>query len=108
MLALLSLIESRSARVGVIGLGYVGLPLAMAVARAGFTVVGFDTDPTKITAIEARQSYIEAVPDAVLAAEVTAGRFTATGDFAGLGACDVIVICVPTPLTRHREPSALR
>ena len=103
-MALLSLIESRSARVGVIGLGYVGLPLAMAVARAGFTVVGFDTDPTKITAIEARQSYIEAVPDAVLAAEVTAGRFTATGDFAGLGACDVIVICVPTPLTRHREP----
>jgi UDP-N-acetyl-D-glucosamine dehydrogenase len=104
MLALLSLIESRNARVGVIGLGYVGLPLAMAVARAGFAVTGFDTDPGKITAIAARQSYIEAVPDAILAAEVAAGRFTATGDFAGLGACDVIVICVPTPLTRHREP----
>jgi UDP-N-acetyl-D-glucosamine dehydrogenase len=104
MLALVSLIETRKARVGVIGLGYVGLPLAMAVARAGFTVMGFDTDPAKITAIAASQSYIEAVPEAVLAAEVAAGRFIATGDFAGLGACDVIVICVPTPLTRHREP----
>jgi UDP-N-acetyl-D-glucosamine dehydrogenase len=104
MLALLSLIESRKARVGVIGLGYVGLPLAMAVARAGFTVTGFDTDPGKITAIAGCRSYIEAVPEAVLAAEVEAGRFAATGDFVGLAACDVIVICVPTPLTRHREP----
>jgi UDP-N-acetyl-D-glucosamine dehydrogenase len=102
--ALLDLLASRSARVGVIGLGYVGLPLAMTVARAGFRVLGFDTDPAKITAIEARQSYIEAVPQEVLATECAAGRFAATSDFVGLGACDVIVICVPTPLTRHREP----
>lgn len=104
ILTLLSLLETRKARVGVIGLGYVGLPLAMAIARAGFTVTGYDTDQTKITAIAARKSYIEAVPDAVLAEEVAAGRFTATQDFGGLGQCDVIVICVPTPLTRHREP----
>lgn len=103
-MAILDLIITRAARVGVIGLGYVGLPLAVAVARAGFTVTGFDTDPAKITAIAAEQSYIEAVPQPALAVEVTAGRLTATGDFARLGACDVIVICVPTPLTRHREP----
>lgn len=103
-MSLLSLIEARQARVGVIGLGYVGLPLAMAVARTGFTVTGFDTDPAKIIAIKARESYIEAVPQEILAQEVDAGRFAATGDFAALGACDVIVICVPTPLTKHREP----
>ncbi len=97
-------IADRSARVGVIGLGYVGLPLAMTVARAGFTVTGFDIDPAKIEAAAARRSYIEAVSDEVLAAEVAAGRYAATCDFTGLGACDIIVICVPTPLTRHREP----
>lgn len=103
-MTLLEKIAARRAQVGVIGLGYVGLPLAVAAARAGFGVLGFDTDPAKITAIDARQSYIEAVPQPALAAEVAAGRLAATGDFARLGACDVIVICVPTPLTRHREP----
>lgn len=103
-MTLLEKIAARRAQVGVIGLGYVGLPLAVAAARAGFTVLGFDTDPAKITAIDAHQSYIEAVPQTALAAEVAAGRLAATGDFARLGACDVIVICVPTPLTRHREP----
>ncbi|MGQ0565892.1 MAG: nucleotide sugar dehydrogenase [Gemmobacter sp.] len=101
---LLDLIAARAARVGVIGLGYVGLPLALTAAQAGFTVTGFDIDPAKIDAIALRKSYIEAAPDAVLAAEVDAGRFAATCDFAGLAACDVIIICVPTPLTRHREP----
>ena len=101
---LLALLQTRAARVGIIGLGYVGLPLAMAVARAGFTVTGFDTDPSKIAAVVARQSYIEAVPTAILAAEVDAGRFAATADFDAFGGCDVIVICVPTPLTKHREP----
>jgi UDP-N-acetyl-D-glucosamine dehydrogenase len=102
--ALLSAIEAKHARVGVIGLGYVGLPLAMTASRAGFTVLGFDIDPDKITAIEAGQSYIDAVPHAVLIAERDAGRFSATTDFSRLGECDVIAICVPTPLTRHREP----
>ncbi len=101
---LLSLIQTRRARVGVIGLGYVGLPLAMTVARAGFTVAGFDTDPAKIVAIEANSSYIKAVPDAVLAEQRDAGRFSASTAFAGLADCDVIVICVPTPLTKHRTP----
>jgi UDP-N-acetyl-D-glucosamine dehydrogenase len=101
---LLELIQSRRAHVGVIGLGYVGLPLGVTVARAGFRVTGFDTDPSKITSIAAGESYIDAVSPESLVAETGAGRFSATGDFAALGGCDVIVICVPTPLTRHREP----
>ncbi|TCP85149.1 UDP-N-acetyl-D-glucosamine dehydrogenase [Rhizobium sp. PP-CC-2G-626] len=101
---LLSRIADRTAHAGVIGLGYVGLPLAIAIARKGFTVTGFDIDPGKIVAIEAGRSYIEAVGDDVLSAERDAGRFSATVDFDGLAACDVIVICVPTPLTRHRDP----
>ncbi|PYE26550.1 UDP-N-acetyl-D-glucosamine dehydrogenase [Rhizobium sp. PP-CC-3A-592] len=101
---LLSRIADRAAHAGVIGLGYVGLPLAIAIARKGFTVTGFDIDPGKIVAIDAGRSYIEAVGDDVLAAERDAGRFSATVDFDGLAACDVIVICVPTPLTRHRDP----
>ena len=101
---LLAAIQSRTAKAGVIGLGYVGLPLAMSMAKAGFTVTGFDVDPSKITAIDAGESYIEAVPASVLNTEIAAGRFTATCDFARLGDCDVIAICVPTPLTRQRDP----
>lgn len=102
--ALLSSIENKSAKAGVIGLGYVGLPLAMTIARAGFKVVGFDIDPGKITAIDAGQSYIEAVSDAVLAGARQNDGFVATCDFSRLAECDVIAICVPTPLTKYREP----
>ncbi|NKN37540.1 nucleotide sugar dehydrogenase [Agrobacterium sp. a22-2] len=101
---LLTAIQSRTAKAGVIGLGYVGLPLAMSMAKAGFTVTGFDIDPSKMTAIEAGESYIEAVSSPVLQAETAAGRFAATCDFSKLADCDVIAICVPTPLTRQRDP----
>lgn len=101
---LLVAIGERRARAGVIGLGYVGLPLAMTISRAGFETLGFDVDPDKIIAIDARKSYIEAVPEDVLRKECDEGRFSATTDFAQLADCDVIAICVPTPLTRHREP----
>ena len=101
---LLSTIQSRTAKAGVIGLGYVGLPLAMSMSRAGFAVTGFDIDPAKIEAIEAGQSYIEAVPEMVLRAETEAERFCATSDFNRLSTCDVVAICVPTPLTRQRDP----
>ncbi|OWV97525.1 UDP-N-acetyl-D-glucosamine dehydrogenase [Rhizobium sp. R72] len=97
-------IETRSARAGVIGLGYVGLPLAIAIARSGFAVTGFDIDPKKIVSLDAQRSYIDAVASDDLAAEIDAGRFCATTEFAGLAACDIIVICVPTPLTKHRDP----
>ncbi len=99
-----SKLAARSARAGVIGLGYVGLPLAMAIARAGFAVTGFDIDPSKIVALDAGRSYIDAVSDAVLSREAQARRFHSTSDFAELAACDVIVICVPTPLSAHRDP----
>jgi UDP-N-acetyl-D-glucosamine dehydrogenase len=102
--ALDAAIAGRSATVGVIGLGYVGLPLAAAVARAGFPVVGFDIDATKPQLILAGTSYIEAVESAALADLVRTKRLRATSDFTGLSSCDVIIICVPTPLTRHREP----
>jgi len=102
--SLLSSISALSARVGVIGLGYVGLPLAIAAARAGFVVTGFDIDPTKIVALDAGNSYIAAVSDAALAKESDAGRFGSTTDFQKLTDCDVIIICVPTPLTKHRDP----
>ncbi|WDZ79475.1 nucleotide sugar dehydrogenase (plasmid) [Ensifer adhaerens] len=102
--SLLSSISASSARVGVIGLGYVGLPLAIAAARAGFAVTGFDIDPTKIVALDAGTSYIAAVSDAALVKESSAGRFSSTTDFQKLADCDVIIICVPTPLTKHRDP----
>ena len=101
---LLSALQAKSATIGVIGLGYVGLPLAVTAAARGFTVHGFDVDATKVTRLDARESYIEAVDPEALAEVSDAGRVKWSSDFAGLAACDVIVICVPTPLTRHREP----
>jgi UDP-N-acetyl-D-glucosamine dehydrogenase len=102
--ALHAKITARTASAAVVGLGYVGLPLAMAFARAGFSVIGFDIDPSKIAFIDRRESYIEAVPTEVLKAECEAGRFSATCDFARLAECDIVAICVPTPLTAHRDP----
>ncbi len=97
-------LSSRTASVGVIGLGYVGLPLAMAVARAGFSTVGFDVDDQKTERLNRGSSYIHGVPDSQLAEMLQKDRFHAVADFTELRACDVIVICVPTPLTRYREP----
>lgn len=103
-MTLLDQISDRSAPVGIIGLGYVGLPLAAVTAEQGFTVTGFDIDPTKIDRITAGQSYIDAVPGETLKALVQAKRLSATSDFAGLAQCRIIVICVPTPLNAQREP----
>jgi UDP-N-acetyl-D-glucosamine dehydrogenase len=97
-------IADRSARVGVIGLGYVGLPLAAAAARAGFRTLGFDIDPQKPAQLNAGRSYIDAVTGETLAELIARQRFCATDDFSRLAECDVVAICVPTPLTRQREP----
>ncbi|WP_420392939.1 nucleotide sugar dehydrogenase [Acuticoccus sp.] len=97
-------IAARSATVGVIGLGYVGLPLAACAARAGFYVIGFDIDPSKPDALNAGRSYVEAVPSSELAELVAAGSFRATSDMGRLADCDVVVLCVPTPLTATRDP----
>jgi UDP-N-acetyl-D-glucosamine dehydrogenase len=97
-------IATHRAHAGVIGLGYVGLPLAITLARSGFAVTGFDIDPGKIISLDAGRSYIEAVTNEALTGEAKAGRFRSTSDFAELSNCDVIIICVPTPLTKHRDP----
>jgi len=89
-------------RIGIIGLGYVGLPLAVAFAENGDEVVGLDVDSRKIEALNAGQSYIEDVPDSALAP--LAERLRATTRYADLAACDAVIICVPTPLTDSREP----
>lgn len=101
---LLNRLRSKSALIGVIGLGYVGLPLALTLAEAGVRVLGFDTDPEKTKAIGAGQSYIKQFPSERVAQVVKAGRFSATSDMARLGEPDAILICVPTPLTQHLEP----
>jgi UDP-N-acetyl-D-glucosamine dehydrogenase len=101
---LLDRIRAKHARVGVIGLGYVGLPLAVELAHAGFTVTGFDVDSRKTDQINAGKSYIPDVPDAELAASVQSGKLTATTDMSQLGAMDAIDICVPTPLRKTKDP----
>ncbi len=97
-------IATRTARVGIIGQGYVGLPLALVFEEAGFTVVGFDLDPKKVDALTRGESYIKHIGSARVAASVARGRFTATTDFDGIRDCDAVLICVPTPLGQHREP----
>jgi UDP-N-acetyl-D-glucosamine dehydrogenase len=97
-------IRARQARVGVIGLGYVGLPLVVEFARAGFDVTGFDVDASKADQINAGKSYIPDVSDADLAACVKAGKLRATTDMTQLGAMDAIDICVPTPLRKTKDP----
>ena len=101
---LLERINSRRARVGVVGLGYVGLPLLTEFARSGYTTVGIDLDARKVTAINARQSYIPDVPSADVAEMVNAGRMTATSDFSVVANLDTVNICVPTPLRKTKDP----
>jgi UDP-N-acetyl-D-glucosamine dehydrogenase len=101
---LLERIRDRSAVVGIIGQGYVGLPLALVFEAAGFAVRGFDVDPAKVELLARGESYIKHIGSERVAAAVGRGRFTATTDFDGLRDCDAILICVPTPLGRHREP----
>jgi UDP-N-acetyl-D-glucosamine dehydrogenase len=97
-------IESRDALMGVIGLGYVGLPLAIALTKAGFQVTGIDVDGEKIRQLEVNASYIEDVPSSEIATARSEGRFEASSDFSVLTRLDVIHICVPTPLTRSKDP----
>ena len=97
-------LEEKTARVAVVGQGYVGLPLAVEFARARFRVTGLDTDPARVAALNRGESYIPDVPAALLADVVQAGHFDATTDSGRLAEQDAIVICVPTPLRKSREP----
>jgi UDP-N-acetyl-D-glucosamine dehydrogenase len=101
--ALLARVQNKSATVGIIGLGYVGLPLARAFAHAGFRVLGFDIDGAKVQKLNAGKSFIKQIPDETVAGMRAAG-FEATDSFSRLNEPDAILICVPTPLTEAREP----
>ena len=101
---LLDEIRAQRAVIGVIGMGYVGLPLALAFAERGFSVLGFDVDPGKVEKIMRGEGYIKHLDPSRVAAAVGAGRLSATADFARLGEPDAILVCVPTPLTPQREP----
>ncbi|MEF8787643.1 MAG: nucleotide sugar dehydrogenase [Planctomycetota bacterium] len=98
-------VREREATVGVIGLGYVGLPLAEAFGHAGFSITGFDIDPDKVERLNDGRSYVKAVPDESLSALRDDELFEATSDFDRLSEPDCILICVPTPLKESREPN---
>jgi UDP-N-acetyl-D-glucosamine dehydrogenase len=102
--ALLGAIRARTARIGVIGLGYVGLPLVLLFEEAGFNVLGFDVDEKKTAALMRGESYIRHIGPDRIAKAFRDKRAAATADFARLRECDAIIICVPTPLGAHREP----
>ena len=97
-------VAARSAVVGVIGQGYVGLPLALVFREAGFRVIGFDVDPAKVEALGRGESFIKHIGPERVAEAIAGGRYAATADFGRLPECDAVIICVPTPLGAHREP----
>ena len=88
----------------IVGLGYVGLPLALQFAKSGCRVLGLDVDPAKIGEIESGRSYIRHIPAEAVSTQVKAGRFSASSDFSGIKHSEAVVICVPTPLNKNREP----
>jgi UDP-N-acetyl-D-glucosamine dehydrogenase len=102
--ALLARLAGKDALIGVIGLGYVGLPLCLSLAEAGVKVLGFDVDPSKPEAIAAGRTYLKQFPAERIAAAAQSGLFTATSDMSRLDEPDAVLLCVPTPLTKAREP----
>ena len=97
-------IADKSARVSVIGLGYVGLPLAVGFARAGYHVIGLDVDERKVAALNEGRTYIQDVEDCDVMAAVQAGRLSASDDYDLLNGSDAIFICVPTPFDAMKAP----
>jgi len=97
-------ILEKKATVGIIGLGYVGLPLIREFSNAGFSVIGFDIDPKKVSMLSRGKSYIKHIPSRDVQKLLDQGQFQATTDFSQLKKTDCIIICVPTPLNKHREP----
>ncbi|KAF0176993.1 MAG: UDP-N-acetyl-D-glucosamine dehydrogenase [Limisphaerales bacterium] len=91
-------------KIGIIGLGYVGLPLSLQFARSGVDVTGLDVDDKKVVALMGGRSYIEHIPAAAIQEQVSAGKFRATTDFSAIQQLDAVIICVPTPLNKNREP----
>lgn len=100
----ISKIKNKTAKVGIIGLGYVGLPLGLEFALKGFNVIGFDVDERKIPLLKQGKSYIKHISEKKIKQAVDSGKFEAVSDFSKLPEVDAIIICVPTPLNEHREP----
>ncbi|MBV9517184.1 MAG: nucleotide sugar dehydrogenase [Hyphomicrobiales bacterium] len=103
--ALAEKIARGEAKLGIIGLGYVGMPLALISAKAGFNVLGFDTNAPRVAQINRGESFLSHIPSEMMLDAVRTGRLQATSDFARLSEPDAILICVPTPLTKQREPN---
>lgn len=97
-------IETKCSKIGIIGLGYVGLPLGLAFTAKGFDVLGFDLDENKITLLSGGKGYLKHIDEEKIKSAVSSGKLKATSDFSRLPEVDAIIICVPTPLTEHREP----
>src|SRR5438270_3640877 len=104
IMSLYKKIEDKSAVVGVIGLGYVGLPLLHAFHKSGFPVIGFDVDPKKIESLHRGENYLKHLGASMVSDMKKAGRFDATDDFSRLAEADAIISAVPTPLGKHLEP----
>ena len=100
---LITRLENRTSRIGIIGLGYVGIPLALRFHEVGLTVLGFDVDDERVTTLNAGETPIKHIAASDIDAMRKAG-FEATADFARIAEVDAAIICVPTPLSRHREP----
>lgn len=97
-------IDKKKAKIGIFGLGYVGLPLSLTFCGKGFSIIGFDIDPEKVDKLNRGESYIQHIGPERVAEAVQAGRFEASTEFARTTECDALIVCVPTPLTRNREP----
>jgi len=102
--ALLNSLQDHSAKIGILGLGYVGLPLAAAFGEAGFQIIGIDPDPRKVNSLNKGESYIQDVPGEQITRLLKSGRLQATTDFSELRHCDAVSICVPTPLRKTGDP----
>ena len=101
---LLDKINRKQVNIGIIGLGYVGLPLAREFLKKNFRVIGFDIDDEKVSKINAGKSYIKHIDSEFIKKYVSSNSFSATNDFSRLKEVDVIIICVPTPIGKHYEP----
>jgi UDP-N-acetyl-D-glucosamine dehydrogenase len=97
-------LKNKTAQVGIVGMGYVGMPLALSFSRAGYKVTGFDIDPEKIEKLQRRETYIRHIPSSAIAEAIVKHDLRATDDFRRLRDMDAILVCVPTPLDEHREP----
>lgn len=98
-------IQSKTAKIGIVGMGYMGIPLAEAFCHIGFPTLGFDVDASKVEMLNLGRTYIRHISNETLTSMVGTGRFSATGQFSKVGDLDVIILCVPTPLARHRDPN---